>query len=57
MPLLPVLALGIGLLLIWAGVTNRNPIEVVQAVVRGEDIPPVGSLTVGTSTVEDPVED
>lgn len=34
-----------GLILIYSGVTDRNPLEVVKAAIRGEDLPESGSFS------------
>lgn len=35
---------GLGILLIWSGITNRNPIEVVKAILTGQPIPGPGEF-------------
>lgn len=37
------LAVGAGTLLLWAGITDRNPVEVLKAILKGESIPAKGS--------------
>lgn len=39
-----ILFTGVGLLLIWSGVTNRSPTAVVRAVLSGQPIPGPGSI-------------
>lgn len=54
---IPIVLIAAGLVLIWCGVTARNPIEVVKAVLTGEDVPEAGSLEVGDgSAPTDPLE-
>lgn len=38
-----VLIAGMGGLLLWCGITDRSPIDVVKAVLTGQEIPPRGS--------------
>lgn len=41
MPML--LGLGIGTLLLWCGITDRNPVQVLKAIFTGQSIPVAGS--------------
>lgn len=45
---IPVVMIMVGIILIWAAITARNPIEVVQAVLSGEDVPDAGTLMGGS---------
>lgn len=50
------LLIGVGALLMWAALTNRNPLTVVKAVLQGQKIPAagpkVGAPSVGSNTKE-----
>lgn len=35
---------GLGSLLIWSGVTNRNPVHVIKAILTGQPIPAAGGV-------------
>lgn len=35
---------GAGMLLIWSGITDRNPIHVLQAILTGKPIPGPGAV-------------
>ena len=39
------LGLGAGTLLLWCGITDRDPRDVIKAVLTGKEIPPKGSGT------------
>lgn len=39
------LGVGVGTLLLWCGITDRNPVDVAKAVLTGKEIPPKGSGT------------
>jgi hypothetical protein len=42
-PTIAVSALLVGTLLVWGGITNRNPVAVLRAVLGGKDLPAAGS--------------
>jgi len=39
------LMLAVGLLLVWSGVTDRNPMAVIRAIFTGQSIPESGVVT------------
>lgn len=44
MRVVPVVMIAAGLVLIWAAVTDRNPLEAIKAVLSGKEIPEPGSM-------------
>lgn len=37
---------GVGMLLVWGGITDRNPLVVLRGILEGKGIPDAGSWTV-----------